>query len=283
VNPLPGTSVAGSREPSRSGPSVVKFGGAVITRKHRDAQLRPKVLARLAEEIAGADHPVVLLHGAGSFGHPAARRFGLSHSPEAAPTVQQRTRGAAIVSAEVRRLHGAVLRAVLQAGGRPWSVPPASVAGQDAGRLVRMDERPVRWALDRGLTPVSFGDVVPDDAWGVSILSADTIAVELAHRLHARRVIFVSDVEGVYVSTPGGARSVAPRVTALVVQSLGPTAAGPDVTGGIRGKAEAMLRVAENGCDAALISGLKDGALSRALRGEPVFGSWAKAGADQAV
>ena len=283
MSPLPRDPVARSREPARTGPTVVKLGGAVITRKHRDAQLRPKVLARLAHELAGADHPVVLLHGAGSFGHPAAHRFGLSHSPEAGPRATQRPRGAAIVSAEVRRLHGAVLRAVLDAGGRPWSIPAASVAEQEAGRLAQMDDRPIRWALDHGLTPVSFGDVVPDTAWGVSIVSADTIAIELARRLNARRVIFVSDVEGVYVTTPDGARSVAPEVTPAVVRALGPSASGPDVTGGIRAKAEAMLRIAENGCDAALISGLTDGALSRALRGEPVFGSWAKAGADRAV
>lgn len=250
----------------------------MITRKRGEPRLRPKVLDRLATELVAAEVPVVLLHGAGSFGHPAARRFGLNRAPGAGDPPASRARGAAIVSAEVRRLHHRVLQALLDAGGRPWSVPAATVARQRAGILDQFEDRPFRDALDAGLVPVSFGDVVHDAEWRFSILSGDTVAVALARRLRARRVVFVSDVEGIY-RTPGGGRgSVAPMVTRELVATLGEGTRGPDVTRGIRGKAEAMLAIAEAGCDAGLISGLTDGALSRALRGEPVFGSWSSAG-----
>lgn len=258
--------------------TVVKFGGAVITQKRGDARIRPKVLDRLARELVSVDAPVVLLHGAGSFGHPAAKRFGLAGPPTASQRPAARARGAAIVSSEVRRLHTLVLRAVLDAGGRPWSVPPATVARQSAGRLIRFDPQTVREALSRALIPVLFGDVVVDDEWGFSILSADTIAVELARDLRARRVLFVSDVEGVYGNPVDGRRPVLPSITPAVVATLSERTRGPDVTGGILGKARAMISIAENGCDAGLISGLTDGALSRALRGEPVYGSWSTAG-----
>lgn len=266
------------RPPSFQGPSIIKLGGSVITQKRGVARLRPKVLRRLAEEIASADHPVVVLHGAGSFGHPAAKRFGLAEPPSRPGPDLQRARGAAIVSAEVRRLHDAVLASILDAGSRPWSVPASTFATQSQGRLSTFNESPVRAALALELAPVSFGDVVPDSDWGFSILSGDTIAVELARRLPARRVLFVSDVEGVYAPASAGRQSVLPLVTRDVVAGLSHRAGGPDVTGGIRGKAEAMVAIAENGCDAGLISGLTDGALSRALKGEPVYGSWSKAG-----
>ncbi|HZY91624.1 MAG TPA: isopentenyl phosphate kinase [Thermoplasmata archaeon] len=259
-------------------PSLVKLGGSVITQKRGVPRLRPKVLRRLAEEITTADHPVIVLHGAGSFGHPAARRFGLHAAPTGPPADPRRARGAAIVSAEVRRLHGAVLDALLGAGGRPWSVPPSAFATQNRGGLESLDERPVRTALSQGLTPLSFGDVVVDTSWGFSILSGDTLAIELARRFVARRVLFVSDVEGVCDPSVEGRRSVLPVVTRDLVAALTERTRGPDVTGGIRGKVEAMLAIAENGCDAGLISGLTDGALSRALKGEPVYGSWSKAG-----
>jgi isopentenyl phosphate kinase len=263
-----------------SAPIVVKLGGAVITRKRETERSRPKVLARLAREIAdgGDGRRVVVLHGAGSFGHPGARRFGLAAAPRPTDTPVHRARGAAIVATEVRRLHLLVLRALVRAGVSVASVPIATHARNREGQLVSIDSDPFTEALARGLTPVSFGDVVPDEAWGASILSADTIAERLASALHPSRVIFVSDVPGIWTGTPGTRRTVAPLVTEAVVASLRPARGVADVTGGIRGKAESMRRIAATGVDAGLISGLKDGELSRALRGEQVYGSWARAG-----
>jgi isopentenyl phosphate kinase len=258
-------------------PIIVKLGGSILTRKRAHSHLRPKLLSRLAREVAGASTPVVLLHGAGSFGHPEAKRWGLAESPAAGVRPGERARGAAIVAREVRRLHSAVLAAVAEHGASPWSVPAATISFQTGGRLSRFDDRPVREALERDLTPVSFGDVVPDSEWGFSILSADTIALELGGRLGARRVLFVGDVDGIYDPDAPNDRRVVESVTPELAKKLATTGRGPDVTGGIRGKANAMLAIAALGIDAALISGLKDGTLSRALAGETVYGSWAKA------
>ena len=57
----------------------------MLTRKRQAARLRPKVLHRLASELAAPGHPpFVLLHGAGSFGHPG-RPVGIS--PGLPPTL----------------------------------------------------------------------------------------------------------------------------------------------------------------------------------------------------
>ena len=258
---------------------IVKLGGSVLTRKREVERLRPKILSRLARELV-AEPPgnLVLVHGAGSFGHPGAHRFGLARAPEAGADPRRRVRGAAIVSAEVRRLHVAVLRALVAAGGVPWSVPIATHARNRAGELASLDVAPFRSALERGLLPVSFGDVVPDDAWGFSILSADTIALAAATELRAGRVVFVSDVPGILDARAGGRRRVIEEVTDDVVAALRPAPGTADVTGGIRGKASTMRAIARAGSDACLISGLTDGALSRAVRGDLVYGTWAHAG-----
>jgi isopentenyl phosphate kinase len=267
----------GGRESAPS-PVVVKLGGSLITRKREVEKLRPKVLHRLAEELAAAGPiPLVVLHGAGSFGHPGAARFGLARAPVPGRDARERLRGGAIVSAEVRRLHLAVLRELVAAGLAPWSVPLATVARNRNGALASLELAPFEEALGRGAVPVSFGDVVPDAAWGVSILSADTAATELAARLRASRVVFATDVPGVLEGPGGRARAVVPEVTEELVARLRPAAGATDVTGGIRAKLDAMLAVARAGADAALISGLTDGALSRAVRGEAVYGSWAHA------
>jgi isopentenyl phosphate kinase len=258
---------------------VVKLGGSVITRKREVERLRPKVLDRLARELAApTDAPrLIVLHGAGSFGHPGARRFGLARAPEEEGAEAHRARGAAIVASEVRRLHHLVLRALVAAGSSALSVPIATHARNRAGVLAEFDESPFVRTLAHGWVPVSFGDVVPDDAWGSSILSADTIATVLAERLRPTRVVFVSDVPGIWEGPAGRKRRVAPEVTDTLLAALRPASGAPDVTGGIRAKAEAMRAIARAGSDAGLISGLTDGALLRAIRGEAVYGSWAHA------
>lgn len=263
--------------PSGPAPTVVKLGGSVITRKREVERMRPKVLERLGRELAAPPLPgLIVLHGAGSFGHPGAHRFGLAAPPEAGGRADARLRGGALVAREVRRLHLAVLRSLQDAGAPAYSVPAASIARNHAGRLASFDEGPFRRALADGWLPVSFGDVVPDDAWGVSILSADTIALELGRRLGPRRVVFVSDVPGIYA--PGNARPpvVVPRWSAELSEGLAPPPRGKDVTGGIRRKAEVMLALAQVGVPAGLVSGLSDGGVATAVRSEGYpYGTWA--------
>ncbi len=259
-------------------PVVVKLGGSLITRKREVEKSRPKVIARLASELsAPGAPPLVVLHGAGSFGHPGAARFGLAKAPDAGTPAGERARGASIVASEVRRLHLLVLRALVAAGGRPLSVPLATLARNRAGELVSFDAAPIEDALERGTTPVSFGDVVPDDEWGFSILSADRIAAQLAGLLRPSRVVFATDVPGIFPPSASGHRKVIPELTDPAIAALPTEGAGTDVTHGIRGKAEAMRAIARAGVDAVLISGLSDGALARAVRGEAVYGSWAHA------
>jgi isopentenyl phosphate kinase len=268
------------RVTGRAPPVVVKLGGSVITRKREPEKLRPKILARLAREIADAEGPpVVVVHGAGSFGHPSARRFRLARPPEGPTEARTRARGAAIVAAEVRRLHLAVLRDLVEAGASPWSIPAAGLARNKEGRLAAFEGVPFLEALGRGMVPVSFGDVVLDDGWGFSILSADTIAAALVPLLRPSRVVFVTDVPGIVDPAHPGGRPIVPEVTEALLGRLAPDPRTPDVTGGIRAKAEAMRAIALAGADAVLISGLSDGALSRAIRGEAVYGSWAHAAA----
>jgi isopentenyl phosphate kinase len=250
------------------GPVVVKLGGSVITRKRENERRRPKVLLRLGLELGRPPVPrLIVLHGAGSFGHPGARKFGLARPPDEEQTEAERRRGGAIVGREVRRLHLEVLRALIDAGVPAYSVPASGLARNSAGRLTGFEDRPFREAIAEGRVPVAFGDVVPDDAWGVSILSADVLALELARRLRAERVVFVSDVPGILPT---------PRDRREHLSSLVRPPAGPDVTGGIRRKAEVMLELAGLGIPVGLVNGLSMGAAGRALRGPTGSGgTWA--------
>jgi isopentenyl phosphate kinase len=259
-----------------AGPILVKLGGSVITRKREIERLRPKVLKRLGLELGRPTVPgLLVLHGAGSFGHPGARRFHLAEPPASDRSPAERLRGGAIVAREVRRLHNEVLRALLEAGVPAYSLP--ADARNRAGGLGELDEAPFRAALAEGRVPVAFGDVVPDDVWGVSILSADTLALELGRRLKARRVVFVSDVPGVLpLDGAAGRPRPVPRLDDALIERLAPRPGVADVTGGIRRKAEVMRDLARAGVPAGLVGGLRPGAVAEALRTEtPTEGTWA--------
>jgi isopentenyl phosphate kinase len=256
---------------------VVKLGGSVITRKRESERSRPKVIERLGRELA--DPPIsglIVLHGAGSFGHPGARRFGLAKPPKPGDRPEIRLRGGAIVAREVRRLHGEILRALIEGGAPAYSLPANTLARNRAGKLATFDPEPFRRALASGWVPVSFGDVVADEEWGVSILSADTVALELGRQLAPRRVVFVSDVSGVLQVSAGNRREPIPRLTPEFVEGLEARPGAPDVTGGIRAKATVMLELARAGTPAGLVTGLRSGAAGEALR-SPAYphGTWA--------
>lgn len=262
--------------------TVVKLGGSIVTRKSEEFRLRPKVLVRLAEELArgwekGA-HPLVVLHGAGSFAHPLAKAYHLDEELSHRPS---RPRGPALTAYGVRRLHLQVMKALLEAGLPARSLPPFPAAVNRTRVLERFDVASFRRVLETGEVPVSFGDVVEDldPVWGCSILSADQIAHRLAKELPAPRVLFVSDVPGVWVPAPHGGQQVLAELGEEVPASLKPpepSSGRKDATGGIRKKVEWMIRIHETGSRAGLISGLQRDALSRALRGETVNGTWTR-------
>ena len=104
----------------------VKLGGSVITVKTEPETARLQVIERLAGEIATAltSHPdlrLVLGHGSGSFGHPAAQRHGTHLGVHSLAGWQ----GFAEVAATAARLNRLVAGALLAAGVPAWSIQPS--------------------------------------------------------------------------------------------------------------------------------------------------------------
>ncbi len=261
-------------------PLVVKLGGSVLTRKGEDRRARPKVIQRLASELAEglreSPQPLLLVHGAGSFGHPAALKYRLSQAPSKEGAGAGRARGAALTAWGVRELHQSVLRALLDVGLPVFSVPPFPMMENRQGRFAGLSLAPFERILAGGGIPVTFGDVVLDEGWGFAILSGDTLVGELARGVGSRRALFVSDVPGVLEDRRPGPMRIVRTLSDGTVESLTPTPGVPDVTGGLRGKVSVMLDLARQGVSCGLISGLTPGLVSRALQGEEVYGSWAR-------
>jgi len=208
---------------------IVKLGGAAITVKDGEPDtLNDDALETCCGAIADAlptgkynDHilaeesplRVIVVHGAGSFGHPQAKQYRVADGGDmdGDPVLRE---GVDKTKASVRKLCKLVcdeLDAQVVKGGAPAGVKPAPISpygkfftvGKKLNRnLSRAGFDEVRAALMEGKIPVLHGDVVNDAEQGCAILSGDTLVECLTEEFKPKRVVFVSDVDGIFTAKP---------------------------------------------------------------------------------
>ncbi len=250
---------------------LVKLGGSVLTDKARLRTPRRAAIRRLTRELARLDDRLVVVHGAGSFGHPLARRYDLN-----GPASPRKAKGAAIVQRDVRALDALVVDGLLEAGLAPVVLPPSAVLSLEDGQVATFDAFSFVQYSELGLTPVTFGDVVRDRTRGLAVCSGDVLMLELAKVLRPRRAVFVADVDGLYTADPKRRRAArlleSVRAEDLPSVALGP-ASGSDVTGGMEGKVRRMFEIASHVDACLIVNGNVKNRVRDALLGRPVVGT----------
>ncbi|MFH1632620.1 MAG: isopentenyl phosphate kinase [Chloroflexota bacterium] len=264
----------------------LKFGGSLITDKNTPRTARFDVIARLAEEVEKwriantctcaalrckcrcGEWRLVLGHGSGSFGHVTAKKYGTRQgvdSPEG-------WRGFAEVWQEAAALNRIVMVALHAAGIPAVAFPPSGAAISQDGQVSIWNLSPLRAALEAGLLPVVFGDVVFDTVRGGTILSTEDVFVHLARELHPARILLAGLEEGVWADYPQ-CEWLIPEITPgdwdTAAAGLGGSAA-TDVTGGMASKVRQMLDLTAvlPGLDVLIFSGNQPGNVAAALGGE---------------
>lgn len=239
---------------------VMKIGGSILTDKSSPGAARLEEIERVAEEIALMPEGLVLVHGAGSFGHIPAKRHGLPErfSPE----------GLLETHRSVVRLNDLVVEALGRAGVAPIPVHPLSCTLLRSGRIEHLSIEPLVEMLREGMMPVLHGDVAMDAVRRAGIVSGDQLVTYLARALRAEIVAVGSDVEGVLLS--GRAmREITRSDLGLIDGALGGSA-GVDVTGGMRRKLLELLDLADDGFSSVIFDASKEGNIIAALRGDHV-------------
>lgn len=262
--------------------TFLKLGGSLITEKTRRYAPRPDKLRELAREIRTAlsESPqlqLVLGHGSGSFGHFAVHEH---LNPESfPPSTRGRLRsdraywqGFAEVWYRASQLNRHVIDALHEAGVASVSLAPSAAATTSGGKIVEWDTAAVRAAVDSGIVPVVFGDIVFDKILGGKVLSTEVLMWHLAHQLQPRRILLAGLEAAVWADYPSRQRPVA-RITPLTFAPLAEKIGGshgPDVTGGMKSKVEEMLDLvkAVPGLTVQIFSGDSPGNVRRALAGE---------------
>ena len=237
---------------------LIKLGGSVITDKSQYKKFNQEQASRLCREIAESGRSVMIVHGAGSFGHVLAKKYSIQNGLMDFGQVA----AAAMVHHDAMELGALMTSELMKVGIPAASVAPGNCFVMEDGKLIATDTEAIRRMAHVGIMPVTFGDVVMDRKKGFGIVSGDELMELMATLFKPERVVFVSDIDGLYDKNPkmhGDAKFIH-EVTEDVA----------DVTGGVRNKMEAMLRMCGPGRDCVLINGTVPGRLQSLLKGEEV-------------
>jgi isopentenyl phosphate kinase len=259
--------------------AVIKLGGSVITLKSAGRPaVRRKVVERLGGEIASAGlERVVIVHGAGSFGHTIVRRTGIDRGIRGRRGLRDWSEaqlGQNVLNVEVTRL-------LIAAGIPAFACQPTGMVVLRAGRLARLETEALRGLVSMGLVPVLFGVPAYDQRRGCTILSGDLLAPAVAHLLGMNLVIHATDVDGVYDSDPRSDRKarridVIDRHNWSAARKMLGASRSIDVTGGMKGKVNELIAWARRGVRARIIDAAVPGRLADALAGKEIgtFVTW---------
>lgn len=297
---------------------IVKLGGSAITDKQQRQTLKPGELHSIAADLArlhtelhqqhqqqGTPAPgIVVVHGAGSFGHFEAHEYQLT-KPAAAGQTQERLReGFARTRRAVTALNHATVAALVDAGVPAVSVSPCGAwfPAQDSQHDDAAGIAAVQAVLAAGLVPVLHGDGIvartpPPGQLVPAILSGDTIISRLAEVLQPDWVAFLSDVPGLLTKPPSepDARLLHEVLVATSSSSSGSgegalswtasgeavqlSAAEHDTTGGMATKINAAAAIAARGCPVVLAQAGTHSGSAAVLRGPDAFSGPAAAAA----
>lgn len=219
---------------------IIKLGGSVITFKDSSvAKVRTLVIKRLAREIKEIyeqGYKIILVHGAGSFAHPLVKKYGIQKGM----FYQEQKLGFSLTTIGMTKLNLILLNQLAKNKIPAVSLSPHSFIKRNKMGL-KFETSLIDDYLDQNMVPVLFGDTILDDIINCSVISGDTIVPFLAKKFSPDKIIFLSDVDGIYESDPkkNPNAKLIPIINnqnlKQVIKSLSPSNRD-DVTGEMKGK-----------------------------------------------
>lgn len=255
--------------------AVIKIGGSVITDKRKPMTLNSKGIENITREIRKIKekgYSTIIVHGAGSYGHPLAAKYKL-HQP---PINSKKYKGVMITREAVKNLNLHLTEILLNSGIPAFSLQTSSLISLKNGKLIIYGIEIVKHLLSHKLFPVLYGDVIIDEDNNFVIASGDSIAVELARLLEAEKLIFAADVDGIYYRTHGKSKLIlqVPLSKLGKLKNIIGSSKGIDVTGGMYNKIIELERLKGSSVQEAwILNGFKSGRLCGAVEGRRVRGT----------
>jgi len=221
---------------------ILKMGGAAITDKAGYETAKDEVIWKLSSAASQAlqidkSLQLIIVHGAGSFGHPHVIKHGVGSGVR----TPKQAFGFCAVRNSCAKLSAAVMMQLLDAGVPAVLLPTGAVAMQKNKRISSFNLALIKHALKLGLVPVLRGDMVFDEVLGASVCSGDQVVSYLCSKLKVARAVFATDVDGVFTVDPkkDSKAKILRHIRRAQISNISGSVTGSnmeDVTGGMKGK-----------------------------------------------
>lgn len=221
---------------------IIKLGGSIVTEKSKDGIIRKDRIEKLAKDIAAFSKtfPLIIVHGAGSCGHPEAEKWKINEG-----VTKKNAIGISETHNSVMNLNRTITDILQKSGINAVSVHPFDSCYADNGRIEKFNTDTIEKMLSLNIVPVLHGDVSMDRTKGACIISGDQIVQYLAKKLEIKKVGIATDVGGVIQNN-----SVVKIITRKNVSSINlKGSSNTDVTGGMLGKINELLILADSGIE----------------------------------
>jgi len=253
---------------------VIKLGGSALTDKKRAYTPRMSVIRRAARQVftLGKRFSIVLVHGAGSYGHIPVKKFALADGFR----TPHQIRGLTETKSKLLEWQATLCDVFSRSRVPLMPLLASDFVQAEEGRIASANLDSLRSWLRLGCIPAVGGDIVPDLKRSFSVVSGDQLASYLAIKLKATQLVFGTDVDGIFDSNPklnSKAKLLSVLTPSSAFRIAGKAAGGtiPDVTGGMAGKIREASLAAMKGIPVYFANLTKDQRLQETVLGKDVL------------
>ena len=258
---------------------ILKIGGSILTNKDAEnSEVDDVSLKRIASEIKRSldesDKDLIIVHGAGSFGHPPAKYYKIGEAFDESEFPQKRI-GFCKTQNAVKKLNMLICEAFIQEDVPVVAVPASSFRTATNKRITEGNLEQLKKYLNKGFVPVIYGDVVLDTELEICVISGDQLIQYLAVNLNSDRVILGTDVDGVYNKNPKTHDDAIffEKFSSLKDLDTLEGTTNVDVTGGMVGKIKELLYLADLGIESKIINAEVEDNIFKVLEDKEVKGT----------
>lgn len=170
---------------------IIKIGGAALTDKTKEHTLCDQGILQILQPLQQLRQTLILIHGAGSFGHMSAARTGLVAGGNLLPSTSHLPNAIADNRRSVTRLNHMVVDELINMGIPAVGVSPFPHWVCSNRKVITVAIDQVQAVVDAGMLPVLHGDVVLDTVLGCTILSGDAVVEKLCQELKPKVAVFM--------------------------------------------------------------------------------------------
>lgn len=241
----------------------IKLGGSLITQKDKPYTSRIDVIQNIASELAKImkekqDTVFILGNGGGSFPHYPAVQYKMKEGIQRPEQVF----GFCKVQDAAAQLNRIVVHELLDKEIPACSINPSSIFTAKSGTVKNAYVDSLLGVLEKGITPVLYGDIIFDEQKGSTIFSTEyifdiLISMLLEKKYEIEKVLYLCTVEGVYDTNGNIISEINEKNWDEVKKQIYETE-GYDVTGGMAHKIQSALRLGKKGIQTYILKGSKE-------------------------